>query len=488
MDQNTNSIDHLIIGAGFAGICMGIRLKQAGIQNFIIIDRNNNMGGTWLDNIYPGAACDVRSHLYSFSFEPYKWDKVFGMQKEILSYIEHCASKYELTNHFQFNINVKAVIWNEDSKKWQVTSEDGQSFSASMVYSCSGSLSQPSYPDIKGIKEFSGKMFHTARWDEDFDFTNKTVGIIGTGASSVQVTPFIADKVKKLYLYQRTAPWVLPKSERKISSIEKWLFQNISFSEKFLRNWYYWENELRAIGFVRKSKMMKMVERSALKTIASIVKDENLLKKITPPYTLGCKRVLLSNDYYKTLLKKNVTLITEGIKEFNADGVVTNDGVQQNLDAIILATGFKAAEDSIPYDVIGKDRVSLKTSWKNGAEAFLGTSVSGFPNFFFIVGPNTGLGHSSRIIMIEAQVSYIISAIAYMQKEKIETLDVKESKQLEYNSKLQTKMQKTVWQSGGCKSWYQTKEGKNVTLWPGFTFTFIMQTKKFNPENYFLQN
>jgi len=487
LDESTNDINHLIIGAGFAGICMGIRLKQAGIHNFIILDRNTNMGGTWLDNIYPGASCDVRSHLYSFSFEPYKWDKVFGMQKEILNYIEHCASKYELTGHFRFNVNVGSVIWNEDSKKWQVSSEDGRSFYASMVHSCSGSLSQPAYPDIKGIKEFSGKIFHTARWDEQFDLTDKTVAIIGTGASSVQLTPLIAGKTKKLYLYQRTAPWVLPKSERKISTIEKWLFENISFSEKILRSWHYWENEFRAIGFVSKPKMMKVVERSALKNITSIVKDEDLKKKIIPPYTIGCKRVLLSNDYYKTLIKKNVTLITEGIKEFNTNGIVTNDGAQQNLDAVILATGFKAAEDSIPYAVIGKDGLSLKTSWKNGAEAFLGTSVSGFPNFFFIVGPNTGLGHSSRIIMIEAQVNYIMSAINFMQKEKFETLDVKGSKQQAYNSELQTKMQKTVWQSGGCKSWYQTKEGKNVTLWPGFTFTFIKKTKKFNPENYFLQ-
>ena len=338
------------------------------------------------------------------------------------------------------------------------------------------------------MEQFSGKIMHTSRWDEDFDLTDKRIAVIGTGASSVQLTPLIADKVKQLFLYQRTAPWVLPKSERKISSFEKWMFEKISFSEKILRNWYYWGNEFRAIGFVSRPKMMKTVEKSAVKNITKIVKDEELQKKIIPHYTIGCKRVFLSNDYYETLIKKNVALITEGIKEFNATGIVTNDGKQQNLDAVILATGFKAAEDSIPYDVIGKEGISLKTSWKNGAEAFLGTSVSGFPNFFFIVGPNTGLGHSSRIIMIEAQVNYIMSAITYMKKEKVETLDVKESKQLEYNSELQTKMQKTVWQSGGCKSWYQTTEGKNVTLWPGFTFTFIKQTKKFNPENYFLQN
>jgi cation diffusion facilitator CzcD-associated flavoprotein CzcO len=483
--MNNTIYDQVIIGAGFAGLCMGIKLKEAGMHNFVILERNDHIGGTWYDNAYPGAACDVESHLYSFSFEPKPdWSRQFGPQAEILQYIDHCANKYELNPHIQLSTSVAKAIFDEASGLWTVTTEAGQTLQAKSVISCSGGLSQPSYPDIKGLDTFKGKLFHSARWDKNYDISGKQVAVIGTGASAIQIVPAIASTVKELVLFQRTPPWILPKPDKEISPLRKWLYTNIPFTRSLYRTRLYWQHELMAIGFVVNPKVMKFAERLSLSYLDRKVKDETLKKKLTPNYRIGCKRILLTNNYYPALQRPNVSVITEPIKELNEIGVCTNDGKQYEVDAVILATGFQAAENVSRYEVRGLKGQDLNEAWHEGAEAYLGTTVSGFPNMYLIVGPNTGLGHSSMILMIEAQVNYVMGSLKAMKKKDAKYLNLKNEEQQRFNKDIQEKLTKTIWQTGGCVSWYQMKNGKNVTLWPGFTFSFMQQTKNFDIDKY----
>ena len=484
--MNTNQYDQIIVGAGFSGLCMAIRLKQAGMNNFVILERNHHIGGTWYDNSYPGAACDVESHLYSYSFEPNPdWSRQFSPQEEILRYMDHCVDKYGLAPHIRLNMNITKSVFDEKTGTWTVTAASGETFTGRILLTCSGGLSEPAFPDIKGLDTFKGKLFHTARWDKSFDPKGKSVAVIGTGASAIQVVPAIVSQVKHLDLFQRTAPWILPKKDKDISSFRRTMYKYLPFTRKLYRTRLYWRNELMAIGFVVNPGILKFGGKLVIHHLNSSIKNEELRKKLTPHFVLGCKRILLSNEYYPAIEQPNLSLITEGIQEVNAKGILTKDGVQHDTDAIILATGFQAAEGVLRYDVKGKGGIDLNDTWNTtGAEAYLGTSISGFPNMFIVVGPNTGLGHSSMILMIEAQVHYIMEALKTMKQKGAKYTDVKKEVEKEYNNEIQIKLAKSVWQSGGCMSWYQTKSGKNVTLWPGFTFTFMKRTKNFEPDKY----
>ncbi len=478
------SYEYLVIGAGFAGICIGIKLKQAGYHNFLILERDADLGGTWLANHYPGAACDVQSHLYSYSFEPKAdWSRMFGPQREIWEYMQHCAGKYGLTPHFKFNTTVTGADYDEAAGLWKVKTAD-TSFTAKVLISCTGGLSQPALPEIKGLDSFKGNMFHSARWNHTVSLEGKKVAVIGTGASAIQIVPAIAGQVKELLLFQRTPPWILPKPDRAMSAFEKKMFAALPFTRQLLRGFLYWRNELFAVGFVSKPGIMNVARKMALKHIDQTIADPVLRKKVTPTYTVGCKRVLLSNEYYQTLCRSNVDVITEGITEINASGLQTSDGKQHDVDAIVLATGFHAADGVVAIDLKGRNGLDINQAWKDGAEAYLGTTVSGFPNLFLIVGPNTGLGHSSMLLMIEAQVQYIMGAIAHLQRNKLKAINVKPEVQEAYNKDIQQQLSHTVWQTGGCHSWYQNKNGKNVTLWPGHTFTFMRRTKHFEADKY----
>ncbi len=477
--------DQLIIGAGFSGLCAAIQLKKNGENNFLILERNDHLGGTWYSNHYPGAACDVESHLYSFSFEPNpNWSRQFSPQQEILKYMEHCAEKYELQNHFRFGANITNAIFDEANGKWNVETENGEKFTSKIIVSCSGGLSQPSFPDIKGLETFKGKMFHTAQWENDFDLSNKTVAVIGTGASAIQIVPAIVSNVKRLNLYQRTPPWILPKPDGEISSVRKWLYTNFPAVQRLHRNRLYWQHEIMALAFIKKPGLLKLFSNLSLRFLKQNIADETLRAKLTPNYVMGCKRVLISNDYFPALAQKNVEVITEKINCINETGVLTNDGKQLPADVIILATGFKAAEEVSRFAVKGRNGIDLNDAWRDGAEAYLGTSVAGFPNMFLVVGPNTGLGHSSMILMIEAQVNFILEAVKELKQSGAKFVDIKQETQQQFNKDIQEKLATTVWQSGGCTSWYQTKSGKNVTLWPGFTFDFMKRTATFEKEKY----
>jgi len=475
--QGNESFPIVVIGTGFSGIGTGIRLKQAGIESFTILEKAGDIGGTWRDNAYPGAACDVPSHLYSFSFEPKPdWSRAYSPQQEIQSYLRHCVEKYDLAKHIRFDSEVTGAEFDEASGTWTVHVTGRAPLRARAVVLGNGALSIPSMPDIPGLDEFAGKTFHSARWDHDYELEGKTVAVVGTGASAIQFVPQIQPKTAKLHLFQRTPPWIMPKPDRAMTAREKWLFDKIPFLRRLHRAWIYWTHELRALGFVVDPRIMKLLERLAKRYIGSIVKDPELRAKLTPSYTMGCKRILISNDYYPAVAQPNVEVVTDGIERVTRDGVVTKDGVERKVDAIICGTGFTATDYLAPLRLVGRGGRNLNDVLQASGESHLGITVKGFPNLYLLMGPNTGLGHNSMIFMIETQIGYALQAIEALRDRKLAYLDVRGDVQRASTERVQARMQKSVW-SSGCQSWY-LKDGRNATLWPGFTFAYWWQARK----------
>jgi cation diffusion facilitator CzcD-associated flavoprotein CzcO len=468
---------------------MAIRLKQAGIHDFTILEADDGVGGTWRANHYPGAACDVPSHLYSFSFEKNpSWSRSYGLQREILAYLEHCADKYGLRPHIQLKTEVVAAKFDDDAQLWEVRTNDGKTRRARVVVSGCGGLSRPAYPDIPGLDRFRGKVMHSARWDDDYPLEGKRVAVIGTGASAIQIVPEIARKVSKLTLFQRTPPWIMPKRDLPISRAAQERFRRIPALQEAARLAIYWLNEAFATGFVKEPRILRFAQRFAEKHLREKISNPELRAKLTPTYTMGCKRVLLSNDYYPALERQNVEVITDGIREITETGLLTHgggrDGRAHEVDALLLCTGFQAAEQVAPFDVKGRAGLDLAETWRDGAEAYKGTTVAGFPNLFLVVGPNTGLGHTSMVFMIESQIAYILDAIKQMRRDRLASLEVKREVQDAFNVEMQARLAKTIWQTGGCTSWYQTRSGKNVTLWPGYTVEFRLRLARFDRNAY----
>jgi cation diffusion facilitator CzcD-associated flavoprotein CzcO len=479
----------VIIGTGFAGLGMAIRLKQAGIDDFVILEQASGVGGTWRDNHYPGAACDVESHLYSFSFEPNPtWTRTFAPQGEILAYLERCTDKYGVRPHIRFETRVTGARFDEDTALWTVATSRGDELLARAIISATGGLSRPSYPGIPGLDRFAGKTFHSARWDDAYAFDGKTVGVVGTGASAIQIVPSIAPRVRHLDVFQRTAPWIIPKPDYPISAAQRERFRRAPALQHLARVGQYWQHELFAAGFVLEPRIMKLAGKLARRYLDATVTDEVLRAKLAPRFTLGCKRVLLSNDWYPAVQRPNVDVVTEGIREVTPAGVVTVDGKERALDALVLATGFTAADSVAPFDLRGRGGLGLNEAWRDGAEAYLGTTVSGFPNLFLLVGPNTGLGHSSMVFMIESQIAYVMSALEGMRARGLRLVDVRADAQSRYNASLKARLARTVWATGGCTSWYYSKDGKNTTLWPGFTFEYRLRTRRWDPTHYELRS
>ena len=474
----------LVIGTGFSGLCMGVKLREMGENDFVLLERADDVGGTWRDNTYPGCACDVPSHLYSFSFEPNpSWSRMYAPQPEIYAYLKGVATKYDLLKHIRFNANLVSARFDDVRKLWVVESDDGRVFEAEILVSGMGGLSNPATPNIKGLDKFKGATFHSATWDHDYNLVGKRVAVIGSGASAIQFVPNIAPKVDHLYYFQRTPPWVVPKDDRPMSQREQADFSANPWRQRWERTKLYWTMELRFLAFKFKPEWMGLVAKVAKRKISQSIKDPVLRAKLTPDYTPGCKRLLISNDYYPALARTNVEVITEGIQEVTPRGVVTSDGVERPVDAIILGTGFKV-QDPIPHKtVFGKGGIDLADVWKQGPEAYLGVAVSGFPNFFMLMGPNTGLGHNSMVFMIESQAHYIVNAIKTMKEHRIKALDVKPEAQAQFIDKVQSELKQTVWNSG-CKSWYVDDKGRNSLLWPGFTFAYRLKTRHFNLSKY----
>jgi cyclohexanone monooxygenase len=470
-----------IIGAGFAGLCMAIKLKEAGQRSFVVFEREPEIGGTWLINNYPGCACDIPSHLYSYSFAPNpEWSRAYSPQQEIWSYLRRCANEHELYPYIRLRTSVEQAVYDEARGVWRIATSDGRVVSARTLISGVGGLDTPAYPEIPGRASFEGPSFHSQRWAHDEDLSGKTVAVIGTGASAIQFVPQVAKVAARLHLFQRTAPWILPKRDHAISRATRRLYRRVPALQRLARAAIYASHEWHALMFVFFPALLRGARALAKLHLRREIKDPALRAKLTPTYTMGCKRILMSNDYYPALQRDNVDVVTTGIREIRARSVVTVDGVERFVDAIIYGTGFRAA-DPMPRGVVfGRGGLDLVDAWADGPEAYKGTTVRGFPNMFMMMGPNTGLGHNSVIHVIESQARYVMDALRTIERRRLKSVEVRERVQRTYNAWIQRRMGKTVWMSGGCVSWYQREGGKNVVLYPGFTFGLRHMLRRFD--------
>ncbi|WP_017599777.1 flavin-containing monooxygenase [Nocardiopsis lucentensis] len=480
-----------VIGTGFAGIGMAVRLRQAGLTDFVVLERAADVGGTWRDNSYPGAACDVPSHLYSFSFAPNPgWSRSFSPQPEIWEYLKRVAGEYGVDRHVRYGHDVEAARWEPRRNRWRIETTGG-TVTAQFLVSGAGPLADPSFPDIKGLDTFEGTLFHSANWDHDHDLTGRRVAVIGTGASAIQFVPRIQPRVGALSLFQRTAPWVMFRHDRDITRLESWLYRNLPLTQQIARKGIYWGRENYVFGFAKNPRLLGVVERLGRANINRSVKDPELRAKLTPDFRAGCKRILMSNDYYPALARPNVDVVTDGIVEVRPNAIVTRDAsgreTEHEVDTIILGTGFHVTDPPIAHRMFDSDGVSLAEHWGTTAQAFRGTTVAGFPNAFVLAGPNTGLGHTSQVFMIEAQIRYTMQALKYVCRNRIDRMDVRPEAQRAYNDMVAKSMEGTVWVSGGCDSWYLNEEGRNTTLWPTFTWSYALRTRWFDPHNYDLR-
>lgn len=478
------SLSVAIIGTGFGGLGMAIQLKKAGFTNITLLEKANRVGGTWRDNTYPGAACDVQSHLYSYSFEPkHDWSRKFGLQAEILGYMEHCVEKYDLARHIRLGVEVRETQFDDADNTWTITLSNGDTLNANVLITATGQLNQPSMPDIPGMDQFEGTVFHSARWNHDYDLTNKRVAVIGTGASAIQFVPEIARQVKSLSLFQRSAAWVLPKADRPFTSLEQTLFKSVPVWDRAYRAFIYWKNESRALAFTRFNKLLELFAYQAKKEARKHITDPEKLKNIIPDYQIGCKRILISNDWYPAINRPNLSLVTQRIDHIDQDGIVTSDGTHHPVDSIIFGTGFRATEFLSPIRITGRAGQTLNEAWKNGASAFRGMTVSGFPNLFMLYGPNTNLAHNSIIYMLESQFSYVIDALKALQKYPGSAMDVRQDRQDRFTNVVQGGLHNSVWDAG-CTSWYLDEHGRNTVNWPGFTFTYRASTRHVDTADY----
>ena len=470
--------DTVIIGAGLGGLAMGIGLQKKGQTDYIIIEKSTEVGGTWRDNSYPGCACDVQSHLYSYSFtNKSDWTKRYAPWNEIQQYILDTVSEYNVRPNIRFGLEVNSSVFDEKTATWTVGTTDGQTIKCRYFVLATGPLHVPQFPDIKGLDTFKGKVMHSAQWDHNYDLKGKKVASIGTGGSAIQYVPEIAADVAQMDVYQRTAAWVIPRDERPYSAASKWVFETFPSLRRLYRARLYFTNEMRVWPIFNPS-LAKGVEFLAKRFINLQVKDPEVRAKLTPDYTIGCKRILISNKWYKTFNRKNVDLITDGIREIREHSIVDKNGVERECDTIILGTGFIVDPRGYmdKFNLKGLPGRDILEDWKDGAEAYLGNTVSGYPNMFQLVGPNSGLGHNSIIFMIEAQVHYILECMKEAKKRGADYLNVKKTAQDEFNNEIQERIKGSVWTSG-CSSWYQQSDGKNFVLWPYSTLKFWKRNK-----------
>ncbi|MFD8614495.1 flavin-containing monooxygenase [Streptomyces sp. NPDC059631] len=474
-----------VIGSGFGGLGAAVRLRREGITDFVVLERADSVGGTWRDNSYPGCACDVPSHLYSFSFAPNpEWPRTFSGQQHIRSYLEHVADTFGLRPHLRFGSEVKKAAWNAERLCWDIETSSG-SLSADVVVSATGPLSDPKIPDIKGLDTFPGKVFHSARWDHGYDLAGKRVAMVGTGASAIQIVPSIQPEVARLTLFQRTPPWVMPRVDRAISGLERSLHRAVPATTRLRRGLLWGIRELQVQAFTKRPDELGFVEKIAQRNMARAVKDPALRAKLTPDYRIGCKRILLSSTYYPALARDNVDVVASGLSEIRGSTVVAADGTETEVDAIVFGTGFHVTDMPIAERVVGADGRTLAETWKNGMAALRGATAAGFPNCMTIIGPNTGLGNSSMILMIESQLNYMADYLRQLDVLGPGTaLDVRQSAVNAWNRTVQERMKRTVWNTGGCTSWYLDAAGRNTTVWPGTTTEFRRATRRVDLAEY----
>ncbi len=468
-----------ILGAGAAGLCLAMRLKQRGFHRFTIYEKSDRIGGTWRDNTYPGAGCDVPSHLYSFSFEPkFDWSRVYAMQPEILRYLEYCVRKYKLLPHLRCGVEITRAQWDEAAARWCLIARTGEQFVASIVVSGTGQLNRPHMPDIPGIEEFAGTLFHSARWDHGHNLANREVAVVGNGASAIQLVPAVAKVARRVRIFQRSPNWILPRRDRSYTVWEQWAMRHVPVYARLVRLLIYGRHECCFLAMLQGNWFARLLQRQAKRYLNSQVTDRALRRMLTPDYPIGCKRILISDDYYQTLVRPNVEVITEPIERIVARGLLTRDGREHRADTLIFATGFEATSFLAPMQIQGRGGRSLADAWRDGAEAYLGITVAGFPNLFLLYGPNTNLGHNSILFMIECQVNYILQGLAQLQRQKLAWMEVRPEVQARFNSELQDALAKTAWQ-GSCTSWYKTAGGKVTGNWSSFATAYWWRTHRF---------
>jgi cation diffusion facilitator CzcD-associated flavoprotein CzcO len=486
--EGPQQVKHLVVGAGFAGLCAAIRLQEDGETDFVVIEKGAEVGGTWRDNTYPGAACDVPSQLYSFSFAPNPdWSMSYSPQPEIQAYLRRTAERSGTLDRFRFDTTVEAARWDAASQRWHVRTSGGDYTSSTLIVGAGG-LSEPRLPDIDGIDGFEGELFHSARWNHDVDLAGKRVAVIGTGASAIQIVPELQKTAGHLDVYQRTAPYVLPRNDRAYGRLERLALRRVPGLQRLYRTAIYWGREGYVPGFTLQPKLAWPARKMALANLAKGVADPELRARLTPTFEIGCKRILISNSYYPAIASDNVELVTDPIAKVTGDAVVTADGVERPVDVLVVATGFYTTELPIAERITGRTGRTLADTWgEHGMAAYKGTTVPGFPNLFFLVGPNTGLGHSSMVFIIEAQVDYVRDAIKTMNLHRYAAVEPRPDATREWNDDLQRRMRRTVWNTGGCSSWYLDSSGRNTILWPRPTFTFRSLLSSFDVAAYDVQ-
>jgi cation diffusion facilitator CzcD-associated flavoprotein CzcO len=480
------TVDVLIVGAGFSGLCMAIKLRKERRESFLIIEKGDDIGGTWHENRYPGCACDVPSHLYCFSFDlnP-EWNRMYAGQTEIWEYLKSCANRYGLLPHIRLKTRLRGATWDEAKGVWHVLAGEGMTIDARVLISGIGALHVPSYPELPGIARFAGPSFHSATWAQDVRLEGKNIAVIGTGASAIQFVPQIAPLAGKLYLFQRTPAWIVPKPDLSIGEKWKRRFRRIPGVMWTFRKFLFWQHEIRVLAFLGNRWMRNSLETIARDHLKAQIKDPKLRAALAPSYALGCKRVLFSNDFYPTLEKPNVELVTDRIVEVRERSVVTQDGTERPVDVLIHGTGFRVTEPMIGIRLVGRGGVEIHDAWRERMSAFLGVTVSGFPNFFILLGPNTGLGHNSVVLMIEAQVGYVMSCLKLMRRRGQKVMHLRPESQERFVKQIVQRLSRTVWQTGGCRSWYQDrKTGENTTLWPGSVVDYMRRTHSAAAKDY----
>jgi cation diffusion facilitator CzcD-associated flavoprotein CzcO len=476
----------VIIGSGFSGLGMAIRLKEDGVDDLVILERSDELGGTWNLNTYPGCTCDVPSHLYSFSFAPNpNWSQTYSPQPEIHEYLRECADRYAVRPHIRTGAGVLRASWIDERQLWQIETTAG-TYTASVLVSAMGPLTEPRMPEVPGLESFQGKAMHSARWDHDYDLRGKTVASIGTGSSAIQYVPEICDTVQQLYVFQRTPPWVMPHGNRAITDFEREVYRRVPLAQQLVRAGVYASRELLVLGFAKDPKLMRLPERLARAHMRKHISDPELLRKVTPDYTIGCKRILPSNRWYPALARPNVELIDAGLEDVREHSVVDAHGVEREVDTIIFGTGYHVTDIPAASYITGRDGSLLEDVWEGSPRAYMGTAVPGFPNLFFLLGPNTGLGHSSMVYMIESQIEHVRSAIATLDRAGAATIEVRPEAHDDYNRELDARMGGTVWSLGGCSSYYLDRTGRNATIWPDWTWRFRQRAERFEPSAYAL--
>ncbi|MBP2453383.1 flavin-containing monooxygenase [Mycolicibacterium lutetiense] len=482
--MTSSSTSVAIIGAGFAGIGAAIRLKAEGVTDFVIFERDSRVGGTWRDNTYPGAACDIPSRLYSYSFAANPdWSHTYSGSAEILGYIDGMVESSGIAPAIRFGHNVVGVSYDAEAGEWTVALEGREPVRARTVIVAAGPLSNASFPDIPGIDTYEGHKIHSARWDHDYDFADKRVAVIGTGASGVQIVPELVKTAKSVKVFQRTPGWVLPRINTPTSGWLKRLYRNLPLSQSIMRNAWFWGHESVALGVVWDTPFTRLVEAVSSANLRLQVKDPWLRRQLTPDFSAGCKRLLMTSEYYPALQADNCKLVTWPIARLSPNGIRTVEGIEHQFDCIVFATGFDVCKTGTPFPVTGIEDRELAAEWSRGAYAYRSVAVSGYPNLYFTFGPNSGPGHSSALVYMEAQIDYIVEAISTLLQYDWKSLDVRPEAQNRYNEDIQRRLGSTTWNSG-CQSWYLTEDGFNATMYPGFATQYVNQLKTLDLQDY----